>query len=103
MNAKRLTTPFDIYATLMDILSWPADEQLTDVDVPKERSMSLWRPIPSDRICAEAGVEAHWCTCLNWESADGYEFEVNATARALVQVTSASCPCNRLATEEYSF
>uniref|UniRef100_A0A914WNZ1 Uncharacterized protein n=1 Tax=Plectus sambesii TaxID=2011161 RepID=A0A914WNZ1_9BILA len=85
INAKRLTTPFDIHATLMDILSWPTDEQLTDVDVPKERSMSLWRPIPSDRICTEAGVEAHWCTCLNWESADGYESEVNATARALVQ------------------
>uniref|UniRef100_A0A914VUB8 DUF229 domain containing protein n=1 Tax=Plectus sambesii TaxID=2011161 RepID=A0A914VUB8_9BILA len=100
MNAKRLTTPFDIHATLMDILSWPTDEQLTDFDVPKKRSMSLWRPIPSDRICTEAGVEAHWCTCLNWESADGYASEVNATARALVQVTSASSACNRLAAGE---
>uniref|UniRef100_A0A914W1I4 DUF229 domain containing protein n=1 Tax=Plectus sambesii TaxID=2011161 RepID=A0A914W1I4_9BILA len=83
-NAQRLTTPFDIHATLMDILSWPTDEQLAVTGKVEQRSLSLWRPIPLERTCEEAGIEAHWCTCLNWETAEGPE--VNMVARAVVQV-----------------
>ncbi|EPB76550.1 hypothetical protein ANCCEY_04329 [Ancylostoma ceylanicum] len=68
-NKDRLTTPFDIHATLMDILHIPKD--LTTVQDTSKRSLSLFRPIPDDRTCAQAGVDAHWCTCLNWQDAMG--------------------------------
>lgn len=85
-NAQRLTTPFDIHATLMDILSWPTNKQLKEVGDTAQRSLSLWRPIPLERTCAEAGIEPHWCTCLQWESAEGHDEDVNTVARAVVQV-----------------
>ncbi|VDN24009.1 unnamed protein product [Cylicostephanus goldi] len=66
-NKDRLTTPFDIHATLMDLLQLPKD--LITMQDPKKRSLSLFRPIPESRTCAQAGVDAHWCTCLNWKNA----------------------------------
>uniref|UniRef100_A0A0N4WMR4 Sulfatase domain-containing protein n=1 Tax=Haemonchus placei TaxID=6290 RepID=A0A0N4WMR4_HAEPC len=66
-NKDRLSTPFDIHATLMDVLHLPKD--LTTIQDAKTRSLSLFRPIPAARTCAQAGVEPHWCTCLNWQDA----------------------------------
>ncbi|KAH7710969.1 hypothetical protein AAVH_21733 [Aphelenchoides avenae] len=69
-NANRLTSPFDIYSTLVDVIRWPtADELSTPEDVAKDRSLSLFRDIPESRTCAQAGIAPHWCTCLNWQSA----------------------------------
>uniref|UniRef100_A0A2C9M9Z7 Uncharacterized protein n=1 Tax=Biomphalaria glabrata TaxID=6526 RepID=A0A2C9M9Z7_BIOGL len=61
-NVKRLTTPFDIHETFHQILnmSGPA------VDHSMKRGISLFRPVPTSRTCAEAGVEPHWCACLQW-------------------------------------
>ncbi|CAJ0601293.1 unnamed protein product [Cylicocyclus nassatus] len=66
-NKNRLTTPFDIHATLMDILHLPKD--LSAMQDTSKRSLSLFRPIPENRTCSQAGIEAHWCTCLKWEDA----------------------------------
>ncbi|KAK5972179.1 Elongation factor Tu [Trichostrongylus colubriformis] len=86
-NKDRLTTPFDIHATLMDVLHLPED--LTTVQDTTNRSLSLFRPIPEDRTCAQAGVEPHWCTCLNWQnalSAPEDQAVANQLALAIVDV-----------------
>ncbi|KFM58832.1 hypothetical protein X975_14483, partial [Stegodyphus mimosarum] len=62
LNQDRLTTPFDIYSTLITLL---------DPDVPKEgdlssRSISLFSEIPQERTCTMASIEPHWCACLSW-------------------------------------
>uniref|UniRef100_A0A914CD67 DUF229 domain containing protein n=1 Tax=Acrobeloides nanus TaxID=290746 RepID=A0A914CD67_9BILA len=67
-NANRITSPFDIYATLQDVLVWPDESELSSVILPLSRSMSLFRPIPDDRTCEQAGIAPHWCTCLAWQS-----------------------------------
>uniref|UniRef100_A0A1I7Y327 DUF229 domain-containing protein n=1 Tax=Steinernema glaseri TaxID=37863 RepID=A0A1I7Y327_9BILA len=87
-NADRLSSPFDIYSTLMDVLHWPSEEQLSEPQDTKKRSLSLFRPIPESRSCDQAGIEPHWCTCLNWEDAfeDKAKREVSEKlARAVVQ------------------
>ncbi|CAI4222045.1 unnamed protein product [Auanema sp. JU1783] len=68
-NKEKLSTPFDLHATLMDILYTPILSDLTSVQSGKERSLSLFRPIPESRTCDTAGIEPHWCTCLNWVDA----------------------------------
>lgn len=68
-NKERLTTPFDLHATLMDIIHWPSAEELSTMGDVSQRSMSLFRVVPSSRTCQQAGIEMHWCTCLNWETA----------------------------------
>lgn len=71
-NREKLTSPFDIHASLMDILN--LEDVTSSGDFEKlqdsaKRSLSVFRPIPGDRTCAQAGIEAHWCTCLSWQNA----------------------------------
>ncbi|CAG9771746.1 unnamed protein product [Ceutorhynchus assimilis] len=64
-NANKLTTPFDIHKTLMDVLHL----QNTGVaDIVNNRAVSLFSQIPLERSCAHAYIEPHWCTCLDWET-----------------------------------
>ncbi|TKR68068.1 hypothetical protein L596_024110 [Steinernema carpocapsae] len=88
-NAERLSTPFDIHATLMDVLHWPTPAQLSSPQKAFTRSLSLFRPIPESRSCDQAGIEPHWCTCLNWEDAfeDEEQRDISLKlARAVVDV-----------------
>lgn len=50
----RLVTPFDIHATLLDVLHWPTEQELNTIGDVKSRSLSLFRPIPLSRTCEEA-------------------------------------------------
>ncbi|KAK3922998.1 Arylsulfatase [Frankliniella fusca] len=63
-NTKRLSSPFDIYATLKHVIHFPS--KLVENDL-KNRSMSLFNKIPLARSCAHAHIEAHWCACLDWD------------------------------------
>ena len=81
-NVDRLTTPFDVHATLQSLL----DMKTLDSKAPsgsKQRHRSLFTPIPSQRTCDDIDLEPHWCSCLQWSS-----IPVNATRvkQALVHV-----------------
>ncbi|XP_059152576.1 uncharacterized protein LOC131938533 [Physella acuta] len=60
-NAFRLTTPFDIYETLKDILFFDGQNRKADV---KDRGISLLRELPKERTCDSASILPHWCMCL---------------------------------------
>lgn len=64
-NGFRLTTPFDVFATLNHLLH---PEQLSDdvvgsIGESNERSVSFFHPISPKRTCDSAGIPPHWCTC----------------------------------------
>lgn len=43
-------------------------------------------------MCLKAGIELHWCTCLNWESAMESDEQLNVTymlAKAIVQTLNS--------------
>lgn len=63
-NTKRLTTPFDIHATLKHVINFPTKFRENSLS---NRSMSLFNKIPLARSCAHAQIEAHWCACLDWD------------------------------------
>ncbi|EDW80949.1 uncharacterized protein Dwil_GK11802 [Drosophila willistoni] len=86
-NEERLTTPFDIHATLKHIIQLqtasreelPAESTFMSSthDIKTEppvkisplargRAISLLDLVPSNRSCADAYIEPHWCACLNW-------------------------------------
>jgi hypothetical protein len=70
-NTHRLTTPFDIYETLLDILNLEQIEKESIRRRSKElnkakskpRQISLFLPVHKSRTCGEAGIDPHWCTC----------------------------------------
>ncbi|KAL3125039.1 hypothetical protein niasHT_000644 [Heterodera trifolii] len=98
---KRLTSPFDVHATLMDAIRWPfpldylslppsSDVALSSSKAksvpPAGRSLSFFREIPSNRTCNQAGIEPHWCTCLGWESVPNSTHEIAILAKSVIKV-----------------
>lgn len=65
INQNRLSTPFDVYETLQDILYFNGEPKKADAS---SRAVSLLREIPMSRSCDKAGILPHWCTCLRHEN-----------------------------------
>ncbi|XP_075987486.1 uncharacterized protein LOC142984060 [Anticarsia gemmatalis] len=66
-NKDVLTTHFDIYPTVLDVLDMKKLSNTYKVpgsDLP--RAMTLLEKIPKFRTCGEAGVLPHWCVCTKW-------------------------------------
>lgn len=119
-NLPRLTTPFDIHATLDHLLALqnptynrsrdarssangnaPSHHQKKLEPTKRSRSISLFQSIPVDRSCADAYIEPHWCSCLNWRPINTSAESVVRAARAVVgtinNITKAnSAQCARL-------
>uniref|UniRef100_A0A1I8P764 DUF229 domain-containing protein n=1 Tax=Stomoxys calcitrans TaxID=35570 RepID=A0A1I8P764_STOCA len=71
VNKNRLTNPYDTHMTLKHILELTRrvkdDNKLANSDAcPK--CQSLLKPMPQNRSCQDAAIEAHWCTCLPYEN-----------------------------------
>ena len=67
MNHKRLTTNFDIHATLREILRVQSDSQFEKIGNLNQRGISLFHEIPRERTCDHASILPHWCTCMSHE------------------------------------
>lgn len=46
--------------------------------------MSLFHEIPRDRTCEDAGIEAHWCVCLQWSDVPIQDRIVQSIAHGFV-------------------
>ncbi|CAF1076953.1 unnamed protein product, partial [Didymodactylos carnosus] len=64
LNSHRLTTPFDIHETFLNLLDFHSHQG--EYQSKTKRSYSLLQLIPETRRCEESAVENHWCTCLEW-------------------------------------
>ncbi|XP_064454848.1 uncharacterized protein LOC135366125 [Ornithodoros turicata] len=60
-NQRRLTTPFDLHATLLEISQFPAFADKREFRT--RYGMSLLHEIPEDRTCEDASISPHWCCC----------------------------------------
>ena len=102
-NSRVLTSPFDVYATLRHILSYP--------QYPSQiiTGQSLFTRIDErNRTCASAGVADHWCPCLDLEPVSIDEPAVNESAAVVLgfinnltsQTEQLSKLCQRLVLKE---
>ena len=57
LNSRRLTTPFDLHETMMDVMDMERPRNLTD---GPPRAYSLFQEIPDNRRCADAAIDPHW-------------------------------------------
>lgn len=76
-NSRRLVTPYDLHATLEDLMDLSRLEQravkeraemLSRLDRDKKslpRAVSMFLVAPETRTCEDAGIEPHWCTCYS--------------------------------------
>ncbi|XP_075735430.1 uncharacterized protein LOC119169291 [Rhipicephalus microplus] len=59
-NTRRLTTPFDVHATLQHLASFPPEHPHRTM-----HGLSLFHEVPFNRSCDDAFIFPHWCTCQN--------------------------------------
>ncbi|KAK3912174.1 Holo-[acyl-carrier-protein] synthase [Frankliniella fusca] len=76
-NSRRLVTPYDLHATLEDLMDLSRLEQraikeraemLSRLDRDKQglpRAVSMFLVAPETRSCEDAAIEPHWCTCYS--------------------------------------
>lgn len=81
LNAKRLTTPFDIHPTLQSVLNFEYPPKMGDL---KNRGINLFDEVPLGRTCADAHIQTHWCTCLSWKVVKTTDATVKHIAQNLV-------------------
>ncbi|XP_065288706.1 uncharacterized protein [Dermacentor albipictus] len=59
-NTRRLTTPFDVHATLQHLASFAPDRPHRTM-----HGVSLFHEVAFNRSCEDAYIFPHWCTCQN--------------------------------------
>ncbi|KAI8126342.1 hypothetical protein FF38_09154 [Lucilia cuprina] len=71
VNKNRLTNPYDTHMTLKHILRLTGrvqNETVLNKSDACPKCQSLLEPVPQNRSCLDVAIEAHWCTCLLYES-----------------------------------
>nr|XP_050040400.2 uncharacterized protein LOC126537432 [Dermacentor andersoni] len=58
VNQRRLTTPFDLHATLVELLDYPVRKRPRTA-----HGLSLFSEIPGERTCSDAFIKPQWCAC----------------------------------------
>ncbi|XP_060064811.1 uncharacterized protein LOC132545152 [Ylistrum balloti] len=83
-NSKVITTPFDVYAFMDDVLHKKFDNQLQSIiDGKLPRGISLFRKIPKERTCADAGIHELFCACFT-------SHPVDKTSKLVLEIANAS-------------
>ena len=78
VNSQRLVTPFDIHATLHNILGSP-------YTASPQRGISIFKVIPENRTCLEASIGINWCMCYPHIPVNVTEDYVVEAANAIVK------------------
>lgn len=60
-NLNILSSTFDVYETMTDVLNANYDGHQRNLS---NRGLSQLYPIPKNRTCKSAGIPNHYCTCL---------------------------------------
>ena len=81
-NAYRLSTPFDIYETIRDLMVFDGIQRTNQIS---KRGSSLLSAIPSERSCELAGILPHWCTCHELATVDTDNPDVITAAMFVVR------------------
>ncbi|KAJ8931099.1 hypothetical protein NQ314_016035, partial [Rhamnusium bicolor] len=63
VNTQRLTTPYDIYNTLQEVLKLGNRTYKSKRSIGCPNCQSLFKEIDDLRTCKKAAVDQHWCTC----------------------------------------
>ena len=83
VNQHRLTSPFDLYETLREVLSLSGGQ--ADPSPACAGCRSLFGPVPRERGCSDVGISTHWCACTAFKSADPQDPLVLGGARVFLE------------------
>lgn len=109
-NAVRLTTPYDLHETLLDLvdvrlLADEAIEARAETDANAGRGTSLFIEISENKTCQTAGIPKHYCACHEARTALAVnDANVVSAASFLMESINAKLsgytPCAKLSLHE---
>lgn len=82
-NKNKLTSPYDLYATLQHILYGQVRQPILGCP----NCDSLFAPVPHNRSCDEAGISSQWCTCSVAPKSES-DFDLQITAATHLAIMS---------------
>lgn len=85
-NKNKLTTQFDIYETLVDLLHFKPDLSNRTTNA---RGISLFQEIPKSRTCKQASILPHWCTCATQKKLSVTNSVVRKVAKGLLSLMNS--------------
>ncbi|EDW16568.1 uncharacterized protein Dmoj_GI10600 [Drosophila mojavensis] len=96
LNRNRLTSPYDIHATLKHILQ--LETPLADLPRPEAcpTCHSIFYEVAESRDCSDAGIEDHWCTCHALYNASDNVINKREISYQLISATNAYLQANNL-------
>ena len=84
-NQLRFTTNFDVYATLRQLVHWPAYQ------TSPPWAFSWFQPIPADRNCEDSLIHSESCNCKRRD--DGVQFSTNGQrVQRMISLCTKSTP-----------
>ncbi|KAG5865513.1 hypothetical protein JTB14_023339 [Gonioctena quinquepunctata] len=91
-NAKKLTSTYDLYMTLQEVLALSVDNHVVTSSKACASCRSFFSEIPERRTCKQAGVSDIWCTCLGkfYKNDTGVTSDMTERAVALFMDASKS-------------
>ncbi|KAL1435590.1 hypothetical protein MTO96_000245 [Rhipicephalus appendiculatus] len=95
INEHRLTTPYDVHATLKALATMPGELS----PKPTPRGRYLFAPIPANRTCIDAFVPKEYCACADTSKADSAQFSpetLSLAQRALEFLNNATSSSSSL-------
>ena len=81
-NSQRLSTPFDIHETLMELLGIVPMRESTIKPGP---GISLFSEVPLERTCSQAHIEPHYCACLKWEKVSRDDKDIVSAVQSVLK------------------
>ena len=75
-NDYKLTSNYDVYLTIMEVLEGSFDLS-QELETFSGYGTSLFRNVSEDRSCSEAGIPEHYCACVESEPIEPTSPEVN--------------------------
>ena len=82
-NSHKLTTPYDVHEMLLELIGLQGEHKQS------ARGQSLFTNISETRTCAQAGVQSHWCACLEWTRINPRAKIAKSVAQEVVRVLNS--------------
>ncbi|KAK7486137.1 hypothetical protein BaRGS_00022603, partial [Batillaria attramentaria] len=90
VNAARLVTPFDIHATLLDVLYRVPGVRRNSTSGVQDPGISLFDEIPANRTCIDAGIPLLHCVCVNTRELTASSSAAKKAGTALIATLNAA-------------
>ncbi|WAR00273.1 hypothetical protein MAR_024645 [Mya arenaria] len=85
INLNRLTTPFDVHQTMIDVLNSDFETPTKSFIDGTVRSLSLFKSIPEGRSCTDAWVPENYCACYTFTPVNASDETAKTLAEAVIR------------------